>query len=583
MYVRSVNVPSSNGTTNEYVRVVEAYRENGKVKQRTIADLGRKDFLRAILPKLERVLKGLPKLEEEPGDDLAILHADTWGPVLVVRTLFDELGLWHIFDAVATKARGEVSFTDRAFVLVANRLVRPKSEHGLAAWLETDFVCDRLGRRFVPQWKTHNRVRVDFRQLHAWYRTLDWLERAKPQIEVSLYHRLRDLFTIQPDLVLYDITSSYFEGNGPKDLARHGYSRDQRRRNVQVIVGVVMVAGWPITHHVWQGNRRDSTTVTEVLRDLQERFAFQRVVLVGDRGMVSADNLTQLVADGHGYLVGVRRRQNPELDGWLDKLKAKRWIDCPVGVTASEQQSPPRTRVQEVRSGEAGKRVFVIESEERRAYEQRMRERSMEKTRLRLEKLQQRAAAGKLKKPEAIGAAAARALSRHHGDRYYTWQLRNGAFTFAEHPVRLRREKELEGKYVLITSEPDLTPQGAVQQYKELMEVERGFRSLKDVLAMRPIYHQVAPRVKAHIFVAALALLLQRLLERRLARANLNLSAAEAMEAMETVRVVTFRLDGQPPRQGVSTGSPRARQVLKALGITRLRPPPPAGPETEVS
>jgi transposase len=305
--------------------------------------------------------------------------------------------------------------------------------------------------------------------------------------------------------------------------------------------------------------------------------------LVGDRGMVSADNLTQLVADGHGYLVGVRRRQNPELDGWLDKLKAKRWIDCPVGVTASEQQSPPRTRVQEVRSGEAGKRVFVIESEERRAYEQRMRERSMEKTRLRLEKLQQRAAAGKLKKPEAIGAAAARALSRHHGDRYYTWQLRNGAFTFAEHPVRLRREKELEGKYVLITSEPDLTPQGAVQQYKELMEVERGFRSLKDVLAMRPIYHQVAPRVKAHIFVAALALLLQRLLERRLARANLNLSAAEAMEAMETVRVVTFRLDGQPPRQGVSTGSPRARQVLKALGITRLRPPPPAGPETEVS
>jgi transposase len=583
MYVRTIKVPSSNGTTNEYVRVVEAYRQDGKVKQRTIADLGRKDVLLAILPKLERVLKGLPKLEDDPKGDIAIADAATWGPVLVVRTLFDELGLWTILDGLVAKARGAVSFTDRAFVLVANRLVRPQSEHGLARWLETDFVCDRRGRRFVPQWKAWRRVRVDFRQLHAWYRTLDWLERAKNDIEVGLYHRLRDLFTIKPDLVLYDITSTYFEGTGPEELAEHGYSRDQRRRNVQVIVGVVMVAGWPITHHVWEGGRKDSTTVMEVLRDLHERFAFHRVIFVGDRGMVSADNLERLVEDGHGYLVGVRRRQNPELSGWLKKLKEKSWLDCPAGVTASEQQPPLRTRVQEVRTGNADQRVFVIDSDERRAYEQRMRERSMAKTRLRLEKLQQRVAAGKLKKPEAIGAAAARALSRHHGDRYYTWRLTNGAFTFAEHPIRLAREKELEGKYVLQSSEKDLTPQGAAQQYKELMEVERGFRSLKDVLAMRPIYHQVAPRVKAHIFVAALALLLQRLLERRLARANVNLSAAEAMQALETVRVVTFRMASQPSRQGVSTGSPRARQVLKALGISQLRPPTPQDPETEVS
>ncbi len=136
---------------------------------------------------------------------------------------------------------------------------------------------------------------------------------------------------------------------------------------------------------------------------------------------------------------------------------------------------------------------------------------------------------------------------------------------------------------MLISSEQNLTAVGAVQQYKELMEVERGFRSLKDILAMRPISHQVVPRVKAHIFVAALALLLQRLLERRLEAAGVNLSAAEALEALETVRVVTFRLDGQPARQGVSTGSPRARQVLKALGISNLRPPTSSGETTEVS
>jgi transposase len=581
MYVRTIRVPSSNGSSNEYVRVVEAYRHDGKVKQRTVADLGRKDLLLAVLPQLERVLKGIPKLDHEPDDDFDIVDATTWGPVLAVRALFDELGLWKILDAFGDQDRDKVPFADRAFVLVANRLVRPSSEHALARWL--DFVCDRSGRRFVPLWKNTNRVRVDFQQLHAWYRTLDRLERAKNAIEVSLYQNLRDLFALKPDLIFYDITSTYFEGAGPEELARHGYSRDQRRRNVQVIVGVVMVAGWPITHHIWEGNRRDAATVIAVLRDLKERFDFQRVVFVGDRGMVSEDNLNLVIEEGHGYLLGVRRRQNPELSGWLEQLKPKRWIDCPVGITAAEQKTPPRTRVQEVASGEPGKRVFVIDSDERREYEQRMRGRSMARTRLLLEKLQKRVAAGKLKKPEAIGAAAARALGRHHGDRYYRWHLLAGAFVFEEHPVRLRREEQLEGKYVLITSEKDFTPKEAVQQYKELMELERGFRSLKDVLALRPIYHRVEPRVRAHIFVAALALLVQRLLERHLDRAKINLSAAEALQTLETIRVVTFRLDGQPPRRGVSTGSPRARLVLKALGITHLRPPTPTGQEVEVS
>jgi hypothetical protein len=280
---------------------------------------------------LERILKGIPKLDGEADDDINVLEAATWGPVLAVRALFEELGLWNILDQFTDPERDKVPFADRAFVLIANRLVRPCSEHGLARWLETNFVCDRLGRRFVPQWKTWRRVRVDFQQLHAWYRTLDRLERAKNTIEVHLYERLRDLFALKPDLIFYDITSTYFEGVGPEELAKHGYSRDQRRRNVQVIVGVVMVAGWPITHHVWQGNRRDATTVIEVLRDLKERFDFQRVVFVGDRGMVSEDNLKEVIEQGQGYLLGVRRRQNPELSGWLEKVKESRWLDCPVG------------------------------------------------------------------------------------------------------------------------------------------------------------------------------------------------------------------------------------------------------------
>ena len=141
MFVRTVKVPSSSGNVNEYVRIVESFREDGKVKQRTIADLGRKDVLQEILPQLQRVLKGLPRIEGQ-SEEVDILEAATWGPVWAVRTLFDELGLWQMFDDLLGNARSGVPYVDRVFVLIVNRLIRPKSEHGLAYWLETDFVCD---------------------------------------------------------------------------------------------------------------------------------------------------------------------------------------------------------------------------------------------------------------------------------------------------------------------------------------------------------------------------------------------------------------------------------------------------------
>src|SRR5208337_122111 len=294
MFIRTVKVPSSNGTVNEYVRVVEAYRDNGKVKQRVIADLGRKDLLTTLLPKLQRFLLGTPTPDGEDPDALEVLDASTWGPTLAVRTLFEQLGLWRILDELLPHAKQGPTFSERVFVLLANRLTRPTSEHGLARWLATDFFCDRQGRRFVPHWHQRGRVRVEDRQLDGWYRTLDKLLGAKEQIETALYGRLRDLFSLKPELVLYDITSAYFEGSGPAELARHGYSRDGKPRNTQVIVGVVMVGGWPIVHHVWEGNRLDHSTVNEVVKELRERFECKRVIFVGDRGMVTEENLQQL-------------------------------------------------------------------------------------------------------------------------------------------------------------------------------------------------------------------------------------------------------------------------------------------------
>src|SRR5512143_2664840 len=432
MYPRTVKVRSTSGTVNEYVRVVEAYREGGKVKQRVVADLGRKDLLVEVLPKLRRLLAGEAGVEAGAPAGPQVGDASNWGPVLVVRFLFDQLGLWSILDRHLGRANG-VPFADRAFVLVANRLIAPASEHGLAGWLETDFVCDRKGRRFVPHWHQRRRLRAHPRQLDAWYRTLDQLLAAKDRIEVALYHRLRDLFSFKPELVLYDITSTYFEGAGPHDFARHGYSRDGKSQNVQVIVGVVMVAGWPIAHHVWAGNRIDHSTVQEVISDLRKRFEFSRLVFVGDRGMITAENIESITKDQHGFLVGVKRRRNAQFDAWLAAVDDTKWIDCPGGINAQERKTNPlRTRAQEVPSGNPDLRVFVIDSEERRDYEQAKRVQAMERARQKLEKLKERIASGDLKRPEKIGAAVERIMQRYHGYRYFDWKLEDGSLEYTE-------------------------------------------------------------------------------------------------------------------------------------------------------
>jgi hypothetical protein len=342
MFIRSIKVPSSSGVVHEYVRVVESVRENGRVKQKLVLNLGRRDTLMTLLPMLQRFLQGdaAPPLAHD--GPLQALEASTWGPVLVVRHFFQQLGLWQLLDSCRRWRRllpdedPDDDWPSRALALIANRLLRPVSEHALAGWLETDYVCDRFGRRYLPHWKQQGRVQVDLTVLQYWYRTLDHLILNQANVELALYGRLRDLFHFQPDLVFYDLTSTYFEGHGPATLAKHGYSRDGKPRNVQVVVGVVMVAGWPIAHHVWAGNTRDSKSVAEVVKDLTQRFQFRRAVFVGDRGMVTEKNLDVLqTAEGDwGFLLGMTRRQNPEAEALIDRVAQDRWLDCPSGSTA---------------------------------------------------------------------------------------------------------------------------------------------------------------------------------------------------------------------------------------------------------
>jgi len=577
MYLRTTKVKRPDGRVDEYIRLVESYWNDGSPRHRVVCNLGRKDLLAPHIDALSRLIKGEEKPKADAIDSSAIGAWD-WGVMLVARRFWEELGLQAILDSVQ-KAGVHGELSDQALALVANRLCEPTSEHGIARWLETDYVCDRSGKRWLPEWRDdverlssrRPRVRVKDRQLRKWYGTLDKLVAQKKPIEKELFLRLRNLFALNVDLVFYDLTSTYFEGNGPVGLAMHGHSRDGKPRNRQILVGQVMIDGWPIAHHVFQGNKRDSATVPQVLDDIGKRFGLRRVVFVGDRGMVTSDNIELLRSRDQGYVVGLNRRRRPEVLRYVAQATGP-WLECPAGIAASERAEVPRTLVQEVGSDQPGVRVFVVHSDERMTYERAEREKAMARVQAALESLAQRVNAGKLKAPEKIGAAAARTLARNHGYRYYDWKLEDGRFSYFEHPTHLEREKSLEGKYLIQTEERNLSALEAVAVYKELSEVERAFARLKDVIEMRPIFHQKSERVQAHVFVASLAFLLDRALEKKLKSSGLDISSQEAWQLLKTVRVVEIALGAEEINRSVTQGSGRAAKILRILGLKNLDP-----------
>jgi hypothetical protein len=205
----------------------------------------------------------------------------------------------------------------------------------------------------------------------------------------------------------------------------------------------------------------------------------------------------------------------------------------------------------------------------------------MKRTQERLDKIVKAVSEGRLKGPAKIGARAARAMADDHGARHYSHEVtREGGFRFWEDKEKLEAETRREGRYILKTNDATITPADAVEAYKELATVEAGFRDLKDVLAMRPVWHKTDDRVRAHIFVATLALFLKRTLQHQLDQAKVPLRATEALEAMKSATVTELDLNGVKHRI-VSGPSPDGHRVLNALGIRAVCPPvPPSGADT---
>ena len=594
MYLRKVQVRSSNGATREYLRLQETFRERQpgggtRHRQRVLGNLGRVDLLAPHAARLYELLTDQPPAgAPEPREDS--VQAWGWGPLLVARQLWETLHLDRSLRQLGRCARDPQGreLAERAFALVANRLLDPVSEHKLAQWLETDFVCDEAGQRWLPRWRDDAerraskspRVRVEWAWLHGWYRALDRLLACQSALEVALFETLRTLFEVDVELALYDITSTYFEGAGPDGLARHGHARDQRPRQPQVVLGLVLIDGWPIAQHVFAGNRKDATRVQAVVTDLQERFGLKRIVFVGERGMLSEENRKALERAGCGYLLGVPRRNNVEAQALLEeagKTPLEQWTLVEPRERGPAARKRGLTRVLEVPSARAGVRCFAVHSEERLEYERAQREQEQKRLEEKLEGLRQRVRAGRLKQEAAIAAAAERILQKHPGRRHVTVQAGPGQFEY-QASARAACEQGGEGHYLLETTEARLTAVEAVEEYKQLVQVEQCFAQLKDVIEMRPVWHQTPERVQAHLFVAGLALLLHRLLERQLQAAREDLSANAAWKALATIKLVEFETEEGTKKRIVTRGSEQAGKVLKALRLKRSAPPTPSNP-----
>lgn len=556
--------------TYKYLQIVEAYRDNGRTTQRVVANLGRLDQSRR-LSGLDDLLVSLSRYAKRQfirGDQIGCRHALPWGPVLLARHLWDQMELGEVIGKLCRRRRYKFDVAGTAFVLVANRLCEPRSEHGLARWLEHTFVCDAKGKRWEPDWlpaqqiTKQQRVKVKHEQLNRWYRTLDALLSAKEKIEEALCLRVRDLFSVKVNLVFYDLTSTYFCRKSPIGrLRRHGHSKDGKPRQVQVVLGVVMANGFPIAHHVFEGNQAEKTTLQDVLTDVDQRFGLGNVLVVADRGLVSRKNLEYLTGSKFRYLLGLPGRRSREALAVLEALDDTKW-----------QRVDKENLVQEIRLPDRKDRYLVIDSLQRKTYEQALRQRSMQRAREAIEKVASAVKAGRLKDPAKIGARAARAVAKYHGYRYYSYKVPGpGQFRFYEDPEKMRAETLHEGKYILKSDDQELGAPEAVGAYKELDTVESGFRDLKDVIEMRPVYHKTDDRIEAHIFIATLALFLKRSLEHQLAPVLPELSGTEAIAAMRSIGLAELDLNGQTTRL-VSGGSRDARRVLSALGITDLNP-----------
>jgi transposase len=471
---------------------------------------------------------------------------------------------WQQLDLDTVLARAGLSPRTRVLteIMTLNRLVAPLSEHAMPDWVRRTALADILGESFDTL--------VD----ESLYQNLDRLHPQRVAIEGALAERERTLFSLDARLFLYDLTSTYFEGQALQNpQAQRGYSRDSRPDCKQVVVGLVLDRdGFPKAHEVFEGNRPDRTTVPEMLEALEQRVGHTPgATVVVDRGMAFADNLRQIQERGYHYLVASRPGERTE---HLDAFEEAAGWQAIVRAPSPTNLGQPKTRVW-VKRRVVGDEVHILcRSDGREAKDQAIREKHEQRLLGDLRKLQHRVATGQLKDATKVHQAIGRLKERYpRVARYYAigYDAATASLTWTEDAEKKAVATRLDGGYLLKTDRQDLSDEEIWRTYILLTRVEAAFRAMKSPLCERPIFHRLEHRVQTHIFLCVLAYHLLVAIEKRFLDVGIHTSWATLREELRTHQVVTVVLpasngDVLKIRKG-STPEPRHKAIYETLHI----------------
>ncbi len=577
------------GKKHTYWVLVESYRTARGSRHRVVAYLGGLGRGEASgWAQLGRTLSGKRRTRPElslfdpphydaPDDDEPVLvklkdirleRLRGFGDIWLAWGLWRLVGLDALLDRIMPRGREEIPWPQTAAILTIARFCEPSSElHIEDTWYRGTALDDLLG---VPVEKVHT---------DRLYAGLDQLLAQKDELERHLRQRLGDLFDLKYELLLYDITSTYFEGGcAANPLARRGYSRDSRPDCLQVLIGLVVTEeGFPLSYEVFAGNRNDSTTVDEMVTAIEQKHGRANRVWVMDRGMVSEENIARLRRSNASYIVGtpkaMLRRFERELTDQQD------WHTVQEGVDVKRVAGPD------------GNEVFLLaRSADRQAKEQAMHQRFLDRLENGLRQLESAMSTGQLRDEGLANRRLGRLLEKN-------WRAA-GAFGVRierlPEPVNKARLKITwqrsqswndwvnlaDGCYILRSNLCDTDPVTLWKRYIQLTEAEWAFRISKDELVIRPIWHQREDRVRAHILVCFLAYVLWKTLAGWMQRAGLGDAPRTLLEEFAKIKSGDVVLQAQSQDGGPTRAirlrcvpEPDAAQkvLLSRLGLTLPR------------
>lgn len=534
MYLRKSTRKNRDGSKVTYLQIADNFWDPVKKRSQTkvVCSLGRAtdEQTEKRLQQLAASIRRHASFETiaELGGDVRFMGSWEYGPFHVISRLWEKLGIRKLIEKAVASEDRSVPFERAILAMVANRCIAPTSKLGCyERWLADEV--------YFPEGKEV--------ALHHLYRAMDFLAAQKEELEEELYWQLADLLNMDVDLIFYDCTSVYFEidDNDDEDGLRfRGYPRSGGEGNPQIVVGMAVTRdGYPVKSWVWPGNTTDVTTIEQVKEDLRG-WRLNRCIFVTDAGMVSEENLQTLAKGGARYIVA---------------------MPCKRGTEVVEEVLTRPGRYQDVKDNLKVKEVVLGTGERKRRYVVCYNPLEAERQRLhRAEVLVELEA--ELATLQGHPKRACKLLSsRRYGP--YLRQLKSGELRISRGAIRAREKRD--GRWVIHSNDEELSAEDLALAYKQLVRVEEAWKTMKSILEIRPVMHRTQERIRAHVFLCVLALLLERVAEKACEE-----TWPRIRHQLRTIKVGQL-LAPHGTVFEANAGSVEARNILRKL---KIDPPP---------